>query len=317
VAETAEVRLADLLEKVERGEIRERVHPRFGIHSQANHRWSTTKPPLGQLPDHLSALFQPDEDWPWFGWDWDGQELAIIAAEAGDQPILEAREKGHDIHTNTTCEVFGYPYPPERARPHDAVVAEGWRKALAWQGKKDGRRTFAKQFLFSLFYGKKPKNAIHIPGAKQLGFTASGLEQSAGRLRRAHPAIFDWQRRTKERVLKTRVVRDFGGGRRVLFGQPDQIVRAAYDYPMQAGGVRMLNATLISLDERWGQSVVYKYGQHDSAIVGVHASLFCRDTLEEIADLVEREWVINGVGIRVKATFFTWTREGGKQAWLR
>ena len=130
-------------------------------------------------------------------------------------------------------------------------------------------------------------------------------------------AIFDWQRRIKERVLKSRVVRDFGGGRRVLYGREDQIVRAAYDYPMQAGGVRMLNATLIALDERYGERVVYKYGQHDSAIIGIHSSLFCADALTDIADLVEREWIINGVKIKVAATFFTWTKEGGKQPWKR
>src|ERR1700675_2630097 len=124
MAATAEVKLADLLRRVENGEIQDRVHPRFGIHAQANHRWSTTNPPLGQLPSHLEPLFQPDDGWPWFGWDWDGQELRIIASEAGDKPLLEAFERGEDVHTNTTCEVFGYPYPPDRARPHDSTASE-------------------------------------------------------------------------------------------------------------------------------------------------------------------------------------------------
>lgn len=313
---TAVQALAELVKKAEAGLVVERVHPRFAIHAQANHRWSTTDPPLAQLPAHLETLLTPDEGWPWFMWDWDTQELRIIAAEARDEPLLTAFREGWDVHTLTTCEVFGYPYPPNKVDPHLAPENAEWRAQIGWLGKKDGRRTFAKQFFYSLNYGKKPKNAIHIPGAKALGFTGPKLEEAARRLLAAHPALAAWRIAQRDRALRTRKAEDFLGGRRVFSSTGDELVRAAYDFPMQAGGVRMFNRTLLAVTRGFPGKVQFVYQQHDSMVLAVHESIWTEETRVTLARIATREWNIRGVPLVIPATFYIWEPgEPEKKPW--
>lgn len=312
---SAEVKVGELLALAEAGLVSARVHPQFGTHSQANHRWSTTKPPMAQLPPHLEGLFVPDPEWPWLGWDSDTQELRIIAAEAKDRPLLNAFKGGHDVHTLTTTEVFGYRYPDNRVDPHFSLDNAAWRQEVAWQGKKDGRRTFAKQFFYSLNYGKKPKNAIHIPGARALGFTGPRLERAAQRLLAAHPALAAWRAKQKERCLRLKQARDFMGGRRVFHGMGDDLVRAAYDFPMQAGGVRMFNQTLLEIYRQFPGVVQFKYQQHDSAWLAIRRDVWGEEIRRKIASIVTREWDINGTPTVIPATFYTWEHGSKKQPW--
>jgi hypothetical protein len=238
--------------------------------------------------------------------DWDTQELRIIAATAGDEPLLRAFREGHDVHTLTTCDVFGYPYPPDPRDPHRHPTNAAWRAELGWQGKKDPRRTFAKQFFYSLNYGKKPKNAIHIPGAKALGFTGPTLEHAAQRLLLAHPALAHWRQRQRDLALRTHHARDFLGARRVFHGQGEDVVRAAYDFPMQAGGVRMFNRTILAFYRQWPGAVQFKYQQHDSFVVAFHEEVFTEATRHAAAALVQRSWVIEGRPVSIPATFAVW-----------
>ena len=54
-------------------------------------------------------------------------------ALANDQPMLEAFAKGWEVHTLTTCEIFGWSYPKDKAHPHDSQENEDWRELRALQ----------------------------------------------------------------------------------------------------------------------------------------------------------------------------------------
>lgn len=409
------VRLATLEEIIQSndvGRVVDRVHPRFLTHAQDNARWSTTDPPLAQLPSDLRHLLVPDPDWPWFGWDWDGQELRILAAIANDKPLLEAFANDWDVHSMNARDVFfgqteasryaaAYQVlgvrkdfqqlsvsqtnflqqcvqelkagvysafqkwldglPALKAEWETCLRApagrEGWpgrgcspsqwkqkrqsagefagdisirARTVAyatwvvcggpppdWLGKEDLRRTFAKRFVYRLNYGGDPRTAGDIPGAKTLGLTPARLVAASRAFLAAHPALAAWRRRTEAETLRTKCVRDFAGRRRMLHESGKAIVRAAFDYPMQAGGAEMLNITIHDV-ERWGAGKVLLVGNqmHDSVAFAVHRSIWTEETRVRLADFAEREWNINGTKVRIKGTFYT--KDGKeKKEWQR
>ena len=128
----------------------DRVYPRYGTHSQANHRWSTTDPPLAQFPEDLEAMLDLDPNTGELGYDYDQQERRIVAAISQDEAMLTTLARGWDAHTIDTCDVFGYPYPPDPCNPHEAAANTAWRAGISWKGKKDRRRVMGKNFFFSL-----------------------------------------------------------------------------------------------------------------------------------------------------------------------
>jgi hypothetical protein len=140
------VEIEGLIARYGEGVILDRVHPRIATHSQANARFSTTDPPMATLPADLRDLYMPDEEWPWFGWDWDQQELRLIAAIANDHPLLEAFKNGWDVHTMNACDIFDIPYPIDLKNPHKSPSCAEWRATHGWGGKDDTRRVFSKRF---------------------------------------------------------------------------------------------------------------------------------------------------------------------------
>lgn len=292
--------------------ILDRVYPRFATHTQDNARWSTTKPPMATLPDDLRYLYMPDPDWPWFGWDWDQQELRIIAALAKDKPLLDIFRNGWDVHTLNCCDIFGIPYPPNKKDPHGSGECRGWRERYGWKGKDDLRRVFAKRFVYRLNYGGDPRTAGDIPGARTLGLTPTRLVAASRAFLGAHPALAAWRRRIESETLRTKCVRSFVGRRRMLHGQGKPIIRAAYDYPMQAGGVEMYNLTIIAIVQKFGSKVQFKYGMHDSQAWGIHRPIFHMDTFLGIREIVERKWTINGEDIIIPGSFYTRDGAGDK-----
>lgn len=103
----------------------------------------------------------------------------------------------------------------------------------------------------------------------------------------------------------------------MLHASGKEIVRAAFDYPMQAGGAEMFNETVIALKEKYGDLIRFVYGMHDSQWWAIHESIWNEQTKVEIADIVEREWLINGQKVRIKGTFYQRPTKEDKQKWKR
>lgn len=310
----------------------DRVFPAYKIHAQASGRWSITDPPLGQLPNDLRDILCPDYGYAWVGWDWDQIELRILAALAGDEPYLEAFEKGWDVHTLNACAIFNLPIPEDRTgRHHDPVVVpddlvqgmanvdlltadmlreamrEGdvrvweWQKLVGWRGKDDLRRVFAKRFVYRLNYGGDPRTAGDIPGAKQLGLGPSELSDASRRYLAAHPSMDSWRRRTAAAAQSTRESRTFLGRRRRLLGEGQGLVREAYNHPMQGAVSDIMNLTIVRIIERapWMTMV---HTMHDACTFDCPV-----DRYEESQKIAEEEamrpWDVNGRTIIVPAKF--------------
>lgn len=127
-----------------------RVYPTFAIHAQKTGRWSTSDPPLAQLPKALRDLFCPDPGHVWIHWDWKGIELQFLEVHSGSEILKAAHDEGLDIHTWTTCAIFGYEFPPNLVDPHKAPECQAWRERYKWGGKDDPRRIFSKGARYEL-----------------------------------------------------------------------------------------------------------------------------------------------------------------------
>ncbi len=252
----------------------------------------------------MRHLLIPDKGWPWFGWDWKSQELWIIAAEAGDKPLLEGLRNGWDIHTVHCCDlgVFGLEYPPNRKDPHRSPECVEWRAKYNWQGGNDIRRHFTKTFIYRLNYGGEPRTSGDIPGAKALGLTPARLVAAARSFLTAHPALARWRLKIEKQVQEKHYVKTFTGRTRRLHASGREAIRAAYDYPMQAGGADMFNSTVNAIVETFGDDVRFYWGMHDSQYWGVREEKW-DEIVPRMKEIVEREWNISGVRIRIPADF--------------
>ena len=126
----------------------ERVYPNFAIHAQKNARWSTTNPPLAQLPGDLRDIVIPDDGECWLHWDWKGMELHFLEVHSGSRILKQAHNEGIDLHTWTMCKMFGFQLPPNLKAPFTAPENAEWRDRYSLRSSSDPRRIFSKSARF-------------------------------------------------------------------------------------------------------------------------------------------------------------------------
>ena len=279
----------------------DRIYANQRPDAQATGRWSTTEPPLAQLPDDLRDIVVPDPGYDLIGFDFDQIELRLQAVEAGDADLLGVFERGEDVHTMNTCDIFGLPRPPTLKDPHKSPACAAWREAVHWEGKDDPRRVFSKRFVYRNNYGGDPAMAGDIPGAKQLGLDGPKLVAASNRYLARHPAIARYWGGIRRQVAAKREIRSFLGRRRRLLGKTAKAIRAAYDHPMQGGCTDVFNLTCIAIKERW-PFLIWAWGMHDSQYWLCPKSKTA-EVMQELPAIVEREWVINGRTIRFTAAY--------------
>jgi DNA polymerase I-like protein with 3'-5' exonuclease and polymerase domains len=279
----------------------DRIYPEQKIHTQTNGRWSTTNPPLAQLPKGLRKIVCPAPGYKWIVFDLDQVELRLNAALSNDTPSLEAFANSWDIHTLNACDLFGFAYPSNRIDPHTSDDTVEWRTVLNWEGKDDNRRVFAKRFVYRLDYGGDPARAGDIPGAKALGLTAKSLVAASRSYLLAHPAKAQWRQRVAEEARTTRTTRSWDGRRRKLSGSLDEIVREAFNHPMSAGTSGVFNRLVVTISEEL-PDLHWVKGMHDSQTWSVKEELY-EERRGQVKAIVHRPWNIAGVSLVLPGTF--------------
>jgi uracil-DNA glycosylase family 4 len=243
-----------------------RVYPQINIHTQVTGRHSTTDPALATFPDNIRDTIMPDEGQVWIGWDWDAQEPRIQWGESGSQILGRAFNNGEDIHTTFVCDLYGWSYPQDRGNPHSSAIDTGWREAHSWGGKEDPRRVFAKQVRYEINYDHTEKAYNAQQKAIRMGIEPNVAQRAATVLLNSDPELRAWFGRIMREGERTRIVRSWGGGRRVFYwadGFSKMPLNEIRNYPLQAGGADLYNLVIVEISEaiNW---VKFMFGMHDS-----------------------------------------------------
>ena len=280
----------------------ERVYPQINIHTQAGGRHSTTNPPLATLPDDLRDLVIPDPGTAWIGWDWDAQEPRIQAAESGSKVLQRAFEEGEDIHTSLVCLLYGWEFPQDRRNPHSSAIDAGWRQAHSWGGKEDVRRVFAKTLRYEMNYGGKGNKAA--AKAIRMGVDEKVVKKAAQVLLQSDPELRQWFDTVEKNARATKVVRSWGGGRRVFYWQ-DGLSKStdneARNFPPQGGGADLYNLTIVEITRRL-PGVTFVYGMHDSLWFQCDQNR-SREFYPLIKEIATQPRLINGTMVPFPASF--------------
>lgn len=203
-----------------------RWFPQFKIHAQATGRWSTTDPPLAQLPVDLESLIGPDPGEVWLGHDWSQIEPRLLEALCGDEDALAHWDE--DRYERWTYAIF----------PGVTQDDPEWKT----------KRKFTKIFILRLHYFGDPRFCGDIPGAKVLGLRGPDLVRAAHRYLAARPALAAWRRRKEAELPRTREARTFLGRRRRLLATDRRaLIREGGNHEMQGGVADILNTTLVEV----------------------------------------------------------------------
>lgn len=92
-----------------------RIHPVYDLMSAATGRLVSSDPNIQSTPigkpygDLIRGCFIAPPDGVLIGFDYSQQELRILAHLSGDEKLMDAFSKGHDVHVITAAKVFNMP----------------------------------------------------------------------------------------------------------------------------------------------------------------------------------------------------------------
>ena len=273
-----------------------RIYPQINIHTQAGGRHSITKPALATLPPDLRDIIIPDEGQVWIGGDWKAQEPRLQWGYSGSKVLERAFTCGEDIHTTFLCDLYGWGRPQDLRDPHHSAVDAGWRQAHSWGGSDDPRRVFAKQVRYEVAFDHTEKAYNAQQKAIRMGIEPSKAKEAAQLLLNSDPELRDWFRKLMVEGEKTRIVRSWGGGRRVFYWA-DSFAKIPLNemrnYPSQAGGADLYNLTIAEVAEKI-LIAKFVYGLHDSLYWSFPEDLW-KQWFPELKRIVEQPRLIGKI----------------------
>jgi DNA polymerase-1 len=250
----------------------ELIHPRTGrVHTSyhqavtATGRLSSSDPNLQNIPirteegRRIRQAFIAPEGFKLLAADYSQIELRIMAHLSGDRGLLQAFERGEDIHRATAAEVFGVPL--------DEVTGE--------------QRRSAKAINFGLIYGM---SAFGL--SRQLGIERKLAQQYIDRYFERYPGVLSYMDNIRRQAHDDGFVETLFGRRLYL---PDinarnkqlqqAAERTAINAPMQGTAADIIKRAMIEVDqwlrERYPDDARMTMQVHDELIIEV------RDTVAD------------------------------------
>lgn len=209
-----------------------RIHATFLQTSTATGRLSSENPNLQNIPagtdlaKELRAAFIPAKGYTFLSLDYSQIELRIMASVSGDPKMIEAFNRGEDIHKMTASNVFN-------------VSVEKVTKE---------QRQMAKTLNFGIIYGMGPQAF-----ARQSGLSFADAETFIAEYFREFSEIAHWQERIIQRARETGYVETMNGRKRWLPNiiSPNQRLasearRAAINMPIQGLAADILKMAMIA-----------------------------------------------------------------------
>jgi DNA polymerase I-like protein with 3'-5' exonuclease and polymerase domains len=177
-------------------------------------------------------------------------ELRIAAIIANDAVMLEAYQRGADLHKKTAAAIAG----------------------IAEVDVTKGQRQLAKACNFGLIYGMGAKTlAAYASAGYGVPMTLSEADKARSKFFAAYPGIHRWQAVTKARGISDSTVKTAGGLIRDLSKEPGgwQLTKAL-NTPVQGTGAEILLAALAQLPKAMaGLDAQLIHHVHDEIVLEV------------------------------------------------
>ena len=239
-----------------------RIHSSFNQALTATGRLSSNNPNLQNIPIRTEegarvreAFIPRDENHVLMAADYSQIELRIIAEISGDEGMLEAFQKGQDIHRATAAKVFGIPY--------DEVSKE--------------QRYKAKTVNFSIIYGAGSTNL-----SRQLGISRNESKELISAYFLQYNGLKTYMDKTVEMARKKGYVTTLMGRKRILRDihsnsslEKSNAERMAINTPIQGSAADLIKMAMLSIHEElkngnWGAKMILQV--HDELVFDVPKS---------------------------------------------
>lgn len=247
-----------------------RIHTSFNQTGTATGRLSSSDPNLQNIPARhevgvdIRRAFVAPQGRLLLAADYSQIELRILAHLSEDEGLIEAFQKGEDLHRRTAARIFGVP-----------------------QEKVDPRmRSVAKRVNFGIVYGISPYGL-----ARDLGISREEAREFIDRFFAAYPKVRQFIRRKVEEAARTGYAVTILGRRRPLPGLASQDKRRqgydrrnAINTPIQGSAADLMKLAMLRLHRLWQEGRLPA-----DMILQIHDELIFevdQDTAEEAATLV-------------------------------
>ncbi len=250
-----------------------RIHTTFHQALTATGRLSSSDPNLQNIPTRSDAgrrirrAFVAREGCVLLSADYSQIDLRVLAHLSGDPTLVEAFQRGEDIHLRTAMEVLGI--------PAERVDSEA--------------RRLAKVINFGIIYGmgaQRLSGELGIPLAEASDYIKRYFERLAG--------VSAWFKETLDRARKDGYVTTMFGRRRYLpelnapaGGARAQAERIAINTPIQGSAADLIKVAMIGL-----HSEIQRSGLGATMVMQVHDELLLevrKEALRETAEAARRE----------------------------
>ncbi len=249
-----------------------RIHSSFNQTIAATGRLSSNNPNLQNIPvrtpegARVREAFVPrDESFTLLAADYSQIELRLIAEISGDEAMLEAFQRGQDIHRATAARVFDVPY--------EEVTRE--------------QRYRAKTVNFAIIYGAGATNL-----SQQLDIKRSEASELIDQYFNKYSGIKNYMDETVRQAREQGYVTTLMGRRRILRDidaksslQRSMAERMAINTPIQGTAADMIKIAMIHIHDDFR-----KHGFRSRMVLQVHDELVFdvhKDELETIKPIIE------------------------------
>lgn len=248
-----------------------RIHSSFNQALTATGRLSSNNPNLQNIPIRTEegakvreAFIPRDGNHVLVAADYSQIELRIIAEISGDEGMLEAFQKGQDIHRATAAKVFGIPY--------DEVSKE--------------QRYRAKTVNFSIIYGAGSTNL-----SKQLGISRNESKALIDAYFLQYHGLKSYMEKTVDMARKKGYVMTLMGRKRILRDihsnsslEKSNAERMAINTPIQGSAADLIKMAMLSIHKElkngnWGSKMILQV--HDELVFDVP-----KEELEQLSTLI-------------------------------
>lgn len=204
------------------------VRPDINIVGQVSGRWSVTTPALQTVPPPIKPIFIAHPgNWLVLA-DFSQLELRINAQLAKDEALLEAYEKGLDVHRLNAADLFNLPLEDAGGK---------WRN-------------LAKTFAYRLSYCTMDEEGAAMGifdtlSVKSKEITYKAVLSCVRRWWEQHPRLYERKKELLAKACKDWYVEEpFNHRRRYFYGPQKPKETEVFNFPMQAGGAAIVDAAI-------------------------------------------------------------------------